>query len=68
MTSEKRWKNTGALFRNEKGHFSGPLDIGGAKYKMAGWSAESKKGEKYLRIRVFPASETLDERRANRRP
>lgn len=48
----------GALFKAKERktekhpHMTGKINIGGKDYSLAAWSAESKKGDKYLSLKV----------------
>lgn len=53
-------KNGGALFSQEKKSekspdYSGPLEVGGAEYRLAGWAKTSKKGARYISLKVEKA-------------
>ena len=50
--------NRGVLFKNDKGDnpkrpdYTGNLDVGGREYELAAWIQESKKGLKYMALKV----------------
>lgn len=51
--------NRGALFRAQKEKendrdYSGTINVGGTNYWLSGWVKTSKKGAKYLSLRVKP--------------
>lgn len=50
--------NRGVLFRNDKEgnpkrpDYTGKLDVGGREFELAAWIQESKKGLKYMALKV----------------
>lgn len=62
--------NRGALFKNDKGDnpkrpdYRGKLDVGGVEYLISGWIMESKKGEKFMSLKV----EVKEEKPAPEKP
>ena len=52
--------NRGAMFKRDKEgnekrpDYSGPLNVDGTDWEVAGWIKESKAGNKYLALQVSP--------------
>ena len=59
--------NSGALFKNNKmtsdksPNMTGPLNIEGKEYRLAGWTKVSKAGDEYISLSVEPVEERKEE-------
>ena len=62
--------NRGAMFKRDKEgnekrpDYSGPLNVDGKEWQIAAWISESKKGEKYMSLRVEPPYQGGDQKQA----
>jgi len=65
--SEHDNTNSGALFKNNKmtseksPTMTGPINVEGKEFRLAGWTKVSKAGDKYISLSIEPVEERKEE-------